>query len=67
MKEKKYNGHLLTNKEMKEVAGGHVFPVSQCDGRCPACGEWIEIGTYTYYLICPKCGGNITLEEKKEE
>lgn len=67
MKNKKYNGHLLTNKEMKKVSGGHVFPVSQCDGRCPACGEWIEISTYTCYIKCKRCGETILLEEKNEE
>lgn len=67
MKNKKRNGRLLTNNEMKKVKGGHIFSVSQCDGRCPVCRQRIEFNTYSYYINCPHCSGNITLEEKDEE
>ena len=58
---------LLTDKEMKSVKGGHVFTASGPPFRCPACGEWVEIGIYTFYVRCPYCGGQIILEEKDEE
>ena len=67
MKNKKLYGHLLTEQEAKQVMGGHVFPVSEFDGKCPLCDQTIEINVYTYYIKCPHCGGQIILEEKYEE
>ena len=67
MKNKKHNGHLLTEQEMKQVLGGYMFHVSQSDGRCPFCGEWVKFSIYSYYVTCPYCSCSIELKEKKEE
>ena len=67
MKNKELYGHPLTEQEAKQVMGGHVFPVSEFYGICPACRQKIEIITYSYVILCPHCGGQIILEEKDEE
>lgn len=67
MKNKNLYGNPLTEQEMKKVMGGYVFSYSEHGRRCPACGEWVELGTYSYYIVCNHCGGVITLEEKNEE
>ena len=67
MKNKNFYGCPLTEQEAKQVMGGHVFPFSQFNGICPACNQWIELNTYSYYIVCPHCGGHIVLEEKNEE
>ena len=64
-KNEKYG--FLTEKEMKSVKGGHTFITTDIIPRCPACGEWVEINTYTCYIRCLHCGGSITIEEKNEE
>ena len=67
MKNKKLYGHLLTEQEAKQVMGGHVFPISEFYGICPACRQRIEFNTFSYYIKCPHCGCQIILEEKNEE
>ena len=67
MKKEKFNGRLLTAEEMKNIKGGHIFLTSASDDKCPLCGEWVEIVTYTHYIVCPHCGYYIALKEKKGE
>ena len=67
MKNKNFFGHPLTKQEAKQVMGGHVFPLSEFEDKCPLCDKPIEINTYSYYIICPYCGGSITIEKKNEE
>ena len=51
MKNKNFFGHPLTKQEAKQVMGGHVFPLSEFEDKCPLCDKPIEINTYSYYII----------------
>ena len=58
---------FLTENEMKSVKGGHTFTTTDIIPRCPACGEWVIPGLYSFTLWCVNCGTKIVLEEKNEE
>ena len=55
MKKEKFNGRLLTAQEMKNVKGGHIFIPSSQIIICPVCDQLIELGPYSYYIVCPHC------------
>ena len=59
-------GQALSEQEMKDIRGGHIFSSSEYGVRCPACGREAERNTYTYYITCENCGSIIPVEEEKE-
>ena len=66
MKNQKNLGQTLSEQELKNIKGGHKFPISEFRGRCPLCGKIIYMNTYTYYVTCENCGSIIPIEEEKE-
>lgn len=66
-KKKNYEGHALTENEMREVKGGNIFTSSRAVAICPVCGELATCRPYSYTIWCLNCGTEIILEEKNEE
>lgn len=66
MKNQKNLGQSLSEQEMKNIKGGHVFTSSEYGVRCPACGREVNVNTYTYYITCDNCRCVIPVEEEKE-
>lgn len=67
MKNQKNLGQILSEEEMKNIKGGHTFPISEMHHeRCPCCGVKIYMNTYTYIVKCDNCGSIIPVEEEKE-
>ena len=51
MKNKNFFGHPLTKQEAKQVMGGHVFPLSEFEDKCPLCDKPIEISIQFFCVL----------------
>lgn len=59
------NGHILSEKEMREVKGGHEFISPGGANLCPQCGSWAleEIEGKKDHFRCLACSSVIEIKK----
>ena len=72
MKSKNLNGHIMSEKEMKEVKGGYANENSYKENLvvCVACGERLEGTPHSYNggyrIFCYNCGTYVDVDKTQE-